>query len=162
MVLKLRDRILASAPGTRRPMTGPEMIACAKGVDLATLDLAGYRQFRKERYARNTVFLNEHVELVVICWMAGQASSIHDHGVSNCLYLVVEGTMKEELFRVGSDGAPVAVRERFFAPGQITFAGPKDVHRIQNSGERELVTLHLYSPPLGEAVRNFTPVPTYA
>jgi len=160
MALVLRERILASAAATR-PLDAGEMLAMARGVDLATLDLAAYREFCDTRYARNTVFLNDHIELVVICWLAKQASSIHDHGRSNCLYLIVEGTMQEEMFELDAAGKPRRTRAREFTRGQITIASPTDVHRIVNCGDDHLVTVHLYSPPLDEAVRNYTPIPTY-
>jgi cysteine dioxygenase len=160
MALALRDRLLASAASTR-PLDAGEMLALARSVDLERLDLTAYREFCATRYARNCVFVNEHIELVVICWLAKQASSIHDHGRSNCLYLIVEGTMQEEMFDLDSAGKPRRLRAREFTRGQITIASPTDVHRIVNCTHDHLVTVHLYSPPLDDAVRNFTPIPTY-
>jgi cysteine dioxygenase len=162
MVMVLRHAVLASPAGSRRALTPDEMTALARAVDLSRLDLGDFRRFSEERYARNTVFLNEHIELVVICWRGGQASSIHDHGASNCLYLIVEGAMQEELFRLDDDGHPERTAKRHFGPGEITVAAPTDVHRITNPGEGELVTIHLYSPPLDERVTNFTPIPVRA
>jgi hypothetical protein len=34
------------------------------------------------------------------------------------------------------------------------------VHRILNPGPGNLVTVHIYSPPLDAAVTNYTPIPT--
>lgn len=160
MIHRLRDRILASPAGSERALERDEMLRLARSVDLASLDLGAYRVFDEERYARNTVLLNEHVELVVICWLQSQASSIHDHGRSNCLYLVTEGAMQEELFRIGADGKPERTAKRSFARGDITVAAPADVHRIVNTGPADLVTVHIYSPPLDSTVTNYTPIPT--
>lgn len=135
------------------------MLALARSVDLATFDISTWRQFDECRYARNTIYLNEHVELVSICWLADQASSIHDHGRSNCLYLVVEGEMREEMFDLNDAGRPRRLRMRNFEPGAITIAAPSDVHRILNPGPSHLVTVHIYSPPLDDKVTNFTPIP---
>jgi len=135
------------------------MLALARTVDLATLDLSAYRKFDPECYARNTVFLNDHIELVVICWQGSQASSIHDHGRSNCLYLVTAGTMQEEQFELNAERRPRRLRARHFERGAIMIAAPSDVHRILNPGPEHLVTLHLYSPPLDTSVTNFTPIP---
>jgi cysteine dioxygenase len=161
MVLKLRDRILAGPAGVSRPMTAAEMEAHARSVDLKTLDLTGYRRFQDECYARNTVLLNDHCELVVICWQPGQMSAVHDHGKSYCLYLVVEGVMVEERYRL-ADGKPEPVDERSFRRGDITIAKGDSVHRINNRTDRQLVTVHIYSPPLGAAMRLFTPIPRKA
>jgi cysteine dioxygenase len=160
MAHALRDRILASPAGSERALTATEMLALARTVDLSMLDLSAYCQFDTERYARNSVLLNEHVELVIICWVPDQASSIHDHGRSNCLYLVTQGTMQEEMFELNADQRPRRIRARQFERGAITIAAPTDVHRILNPGPENLVTVHIYSPPLDESVTNFTPIPT--
>ena len=160
MARQLRDRIVASAAATRA-LDAHELLELARSVDLDRLDLSDYSEFCATRYARNSVFRNEHIELVVICWLAKQASSIHDHGRSNCLYLIVDGTMQEELFTLDAAGKPQRARARQFSRGQITIAAPQDVHRIVNCGDEHLVTVHLYSPPLDTAVTNYTPIPTY-
>lgn len=162
MVLKQRDRFLRGPGGATRPLTAEEMLAWARGLDLASLDLAAYRKFQEKCYKRNTVLLNEHMELVVICWLPGQASAVHDHGRSNCLYVVHEGSMQEEIFRIGPDGKPLLERTRLFTKGGITLAGSSDVHRILNPTRQELVTVHVYSPPLDETARMFTPIPQRA
>ena len=158
----LRHAVLASPAGSTRALTRDEMTDLARSVDLERLDLGDFRCFTEARYARNTVFLNQHIELVVICWLAGQASSIHDHGASNCLYLVVEGAMQEEMFRLDAERRPERTSKRLYGRGDITVAAPTDVHRIVNPGEAALVTVHLYSPPLDERVTNFTPIPVRA
>ncbi|HEX5135650.1 MAG TPA: cysteine dioxygenase family protein [Planctomycetota bacterium] len=161
MVLKLRDRILKGPGGVSRPLAPEEMEALARSVDLKALDLSGYHRFQEECYARNTVLLNDQCELVVICWQPGQMSAIHDHGSSYCLYLVVDGTMIEERYRL-RDGKPEPTGERSFGKGDITIASGESVHRINNRGEGKLVTVHIYSPPLGPNMKLYTPIPRKA
>ena len=161
MVLKLCDRILAGPGGVKRPLTPQEMEAIARSADLKTLDLSGYRRFQDECYARNTVLLNDQCELVVICWQPGQMSAIHDHGSSYCLYLVIDGTMVEERYRL-KDGKPEKQDERSFGRGDITIASGDSVHRINNRGDKQLVTVHIYSPPLGPNMKLYTPIPRKA
>jgi len=162
MVQKLRERILRGPGGVDRPLTREEMVAHARSVDLAKIDLADCASFQKERYTRNRIHLNDQFELVVICWLPGQESSIHDHGKSNCLYLVVAGTMEEELFEPVPGGKPRRTRARAWNRGDVMVAAGSDIHRIRNATGEKLVTVHLYSPPLDEHVRHFTPIPTYA
>jgi len=161
MVLKLRDRILAGPGGMTRPFTPAEMEALARSVNLKALDLTKYRHFQDECYARNTVLLNDQCELVVICWQPGQMSAVHDHGSSYCLYLVIEGVMVEERYRL-VEGKPEPVDERSFGPGDITIAKGDSVHRINNRGSKQLVTVHIYSPPLGPKMKLYTPIPRKA
>jgi len=159
MVLALRDRMLAGPGGVARPFTPEEMRAFAESVDLDGVDLKAYRRFQTRCYARNTVVLNEHFELVVICWLPGQVSTVHDHGDSYCLYLVVDGAMTEEQFRAVPGGDPERRGARRFERGGITIAAGSEIHRIRNDGDSELVTLHIYSPPLSERVTHFTKLP---
>lgn len=160
MALHLRDTLNASPAGSHRPLTHQELLDLARGVDLETLDLSGYETYCDERYARNTVLLNEHVELVVICWLPGQASAIHDHGRSNCLYLVVNGAMREDRFDLDPTRRPRLSTTCHYGRGDITVAAPSDVHRIANETDVGLVTVHIYSPPLDDSVTQFTPIPT--
>lgn len=161
MVQKLCARMLAGPAGTERPFTAEEMIELARSLDGAC-DISEHRRFKCTTYTRNRVHLNEHFELVVICWEPGQASSIHDHGRSNCLYRVLEGVMVEEQFELGPDGMPVPTQETSYGENEITLAPGHLIHRINNRADTHLVTLHIYSPPLDAAVTHYTPVPTYA
>jgi len=160
MVLKLRDALLAKG-GDMRPLTRDELVSLASAVDLEALDLGEYRGFQPPYYRRNTVLLNDHFELVVICWEPGQASGVHDHGKSLCLYLVVEGTMSEELFELDKSGEPRETGARRWSRGDVTVADGPTIHRIHATDEW-LVTVHIYSPPLGSAATMFTPIPTSA
>lgn len=158
LVQSLAPRLRRTCDDASRPLTAEEMISVARSVDLDQLELGEFRGFDTCRYARNTVELNDAYELVVICWLPGQLSTIHDHGRSNCLYLVVEGEMTEELYGDADtiDGEPELVRSRTFRRGDVTLAAGSDVHRIV-AGEGHLVTVHVYSPPL-EDVRHFTEI----
>jgi len=162
MVLELRDRMLDGPGGTGRPLTRGEMIAYAKSVDVARFDSGGCDKFNETRYARNTVFENDQFELVLICWRPGQASAIHDHGKSYCLYLVLEGELREEMYEIDAEGVPVSTELRSWNTGEITVAAGDDVHQIRNDSGQNLRTLHIYSPPLRQTVKNFTPVPRTA
>ncbi|MHC4409705.1 MAG: cysteine dioxygenase [Planctomycetota bacterium] len=159
MVRKLRDRMLQGPAGIDRPFGRDELLDLARGVDLGALDSEGFVQFNEARYARNVVFANEHFELVYICWRPGQASAIHDHGESWCLYLVVDGEFEEELFELDDAGEPKALASRRWKTGEITIAAGEDIHRIGNDTDRDLRTIHIYSPPLKQTSKNFTPVP---
>ena len=159
MVLKLRDRMLEGPGGVERPYTKEEMIGFARGVDLSLFECGKFREYCDERYARNTVFENEHFELVVICWHAGQASAVHDHGQSFCLYLVANGEFEERLFELGDDGEPKQTGARRWKTGEITVAAGGDIHQIVNDTDHALMTIHIYSPPLKQTSKFFAPVP---
>ena len=157
MVSRLRDRILTGPGGVERPLTREEMLAWAAEVDLDAVDLSCHCEFSDDAYARNGVLKNDHFELVVICWKAGQVSPIHDHGESNCLYLVTGGTMTEEIYRRGDQPERAAlVESREWGRGDVTIADGPTIHRVCNHSSEDLVTIHLYSPPLPDPPNTYS------
>ena len=47
-------------------------------------EIEPYIQFTDDRYARNLVYKTPDFECLVLCWLPGQRSPIHDHGNSIC------------------------------------------------------------------------------
>ena len=87
----------------------------------------------------------------MLCWKPGQRTPIHDHNGSYGAVRVCEGVMWETSFMLDDDRRLYYHSAREWAPGETTAADVPDIHQIGNpdiSG-RDLVTLHLYAPPLG-------------
>ncbi|MBN8549433.1 MAG: cysteine dioxygenase family protein [Deltaproteobacteria bacterium] len=110
--------------------------------------------FNEERYQRNKVAFSDWYDLLVICWRPGQGTAIHDHTESSCGFKILKGTASEIVYERSSDADPDSllvrpVRKRAYAAGEICLAQDQDIHRIINeSSSNDLVTLHIYSPPL--------------
>jgi cysteine dioxygenase len=114
-------------------------------------DLRPYLGFKPGTYARHRVFRNEFVELLVLCWRPGQRTPIHDHNGSHGAVRVCEGVMWETMFGLDAEKELYYKSAREWRSGQVTGADVPDIHQLGNpevSG-RNLVTLHLYAPPLG-------------
>jgi cysteine dioxygenase len=138
-----------SRPGERPSFD--ELNALLAGVEVGADELRPYVSFKEGTYARHRVHLGEHAELLVLCWRPGQRTPIHDHAGSFGAVRVLRGVMWETLFEMGGgeDGLRYG-SAREWAPGQVTGADVPDIHQLGNpdvSGQ-DLVTLHLYSPPL--------------
>ena len=105
-------------------------------------------------YVRTLVFENEFVEVLVMAWLPGQRSPIHDHKGSGCAVKVVAGRAVERYYRPGPEGLVVKTGERSHSPGEVTASFDADIHSLGNAVEgpagaqSTLVTLHVYSPPL--------------
>lgn len=114
-------------------------------------DLRPFRFFKPGTYARHRVFRNEFAELLILCWRPGQRTPIHDHNGSYGAVRVCEGVMWETVFAL-NDARELYYRSgREWHVGEATTADVPDIHQIGNpevSGQ-DLVTLHLYAPPLG-------------
>ncbi|HWT00188.1 MAG TPA: cysteine dioxygenase family protein [Pyrinomonadaceae bacterium] len=114
-------------------------------------DLRPYRSFKAGTYSRHRVVRNEFAELLVLCWRPGQRTPIHDHNGSYGAVRVCEGVMWETVFQLDDERRLYYHSAREWSPGEMTAADVPDIHQIGNpdiSGQ-DLVTLHLYAPPLG-------------
>lgn len=117
----------------------------------ATLnDLRQFVRFEPGHYQRNLVALGPWYEVLVICWRSGQRSPIHNHAQSTCGLKVLSGTCSETVFAHSPCGQVVALSTSEKHAGDICATADDDTHQVSNlqlPGE-DLVTLHIYSPPL--------------
>ncbi|HEX8560359.1 MAG TPA: cysteine dioxygenase family protein [Pyrinomonadaceae bacterium] len=137
------------ARAAARP-TFDELNALLGGVEVGADELRPYVGFKEGTYARHRVHLGEHAELLVLCWRPGQRTPIHDHAGSFGAVKVLRGVMWETLFGMGESEGLRYLSAREWTPGLVTGADVPDIHQLGNpdvSGQ-DLVTLHLYSPPL--------------
>ena len=132
----------------------PELAQIYKWLEKAEIsnsDLQPYLGFKEGNYWRHRVCRNEFVEMLVLCWRPGQRTPIHDHNGSHGGVKVCQGLLWETTFSYD----PVAGLEyksaREHALGAVTGSDVPDIHQLGNPdvSERDLVTLHVYAPPLG-------------
>jgi cysteine dioxygenase len=106
--------------------------------------------FGVKGYKRNTISESPHYELLALCWRSGHCTPIHDHRGVSCAFKVIEGTGTEIRFRVTDSGlvCPAAVNP--MPPGYLCAADDADIHQVANmqAPGLDLVTLHIYSPPI--------------
>lgn len=120
-------------------------------VQVTPEDLRPFLFFKAGTYARHRVFRNEFAELLVLCWRPMQRTPIHDHNGSYGAVRVCEGVMWETVFALDDERRLYYKSGREWHAGETTAADIPDIHQIGNpevSGQ-DLVTLHLYAPPLG-------------
>jgi mannose-6-phosphate isomerase-like protein (cupin superfamily) len=89
---------------------------------------------------------DEDVNAWVICWSEDQDTGFHDHDESAAAIAVIEGRVREERLRLGSE--PIA---REIGAGQVFTLPPVAIHRVLHRGPGPAVTIHAYSPPLRRA-----------
>ena len=78
----------------------------------------------------------------MICWPAGTALDLHDHGGSAGSFTVVAGQLDETTVDHGE------LRVRRYESGETADFGPTIVHGVENRGKRLATSVHVYSPPL--------------
>lgn len=112
--------------------------------------LANYLVFNPHRYVRNRLHNGPAYQALVLCWRNGQRSPIHNHRGSHCGVKVLRGVATETLFMRAPNGLVLPFSSRELPIGHTCASADEDVHQISNlqAGGADLVTLHLYSPPL--------------
>lgn len=113
-------------------------------------DWRGYAHFKADVYTRNLVARNEHFEMLVLCWGAGQESPIHDHAGQHCWMAILDGHVDETQFRLpATPGALIEGATKTFARGQVAYIHDDiGLHRVRPAAGASAVSLHLYSRPI--------------
>lgn len=113
-------------------------------------ELGSFVSFSRSCYRRNRIHVGPAYEILALCWASGQRSPIHDHHGSACALRIVEGIATETRFEFSPSGLIFATGTNRFGPGAVTASYDSDIHQMGNlePAECDLVTLHVYSPPL--------------
>jgi len=109
-------------------------------------------RFDAAHYSRRVLARTDACELLVACWLPGQASLVHDHGGSHGAALLVRGELKETRYAWGGDRLQPALACKA-AEGDVMVERPDTIHRVVNPARHGAVSLHLYAPPM----RGMTP-----
>ncbi len=116
---------------------------------IAIGDLVPFAGFDERRYRRRSLYLGPAYEALLLCWRAGQRSSIHDHRGSRCAFRVMDGKGAESVFERSDAGLIYPTVTNEYPQGFVCAAEDEDIHQVSNLQlSEDLVNLHLYSPPL--------------
>ena len=133
-----------------------EMIPLSKlkewleSAEITLEDLRQFTRFDPDHYMRNLVNRGPRHQALLLCWRNGQRSPIHDHSGSNCAVKVLQGVATETLFDRAANGMIYAVESRELKVDGICVLRDDNIHQMSNlqADDTDLVTLHIYSPPL--------------
>jgi cysteine dioxygenase len=127
-----------------------ELTAELARTELECAHVAEFIRFSERGYTRNLVRAGPWYNVLVLCWKNGQRSPIHDHTGSSCAVKVLRGTATETVFDYAPNGHVWATGSRQHKPGSVMGTQDSDLHQVSNlqPGNADLVTLHIYSPPL--------------
>lgn len=87
-----------------------------------------------------------HLEMWAITWPPGSTSGWHDHGAASGAFVVVRGSLLEEVHLSSGEKTTRVVtadEHRWLAPGLI--------HRTSAFGDSPALTVHAYAPSLAGA-----------
>jgi cysteine dioxygenase len=135
---------LQSAP------TQKELDALLRRLELEPEELRGHLGFKPNTYTRHRLFRSDICEMLVLCWLPGHRTAIHDHNGSYGAIRICEGAMEEEIFALNEAGEVEFATVHRRAAGEVTGTDVPDIHRIGNAEQstERMVTIHVYAPPL--------------
>jgi cysteine dioxygenase len=124
--------------------------------------------FSDRRYARNLVYKEREFEIMIMCWNAGQRSSIHDHAGSLGGIKILQGELTESVFARAANGMIKSLSSADYPIEGTRVEETALIHQISNlqAQNAKTVSIHIYVPPLirmnvysleDPAVRNILP-----
>ena len=139
--------------------------ALAKDMELDVQDLARYATWSADRYTRNCIVRTEKYELILLCWEAGQETSIHCHGGEECWVYGAHGSLEEVHFEAAENGRPRKTGSHVLKARQVTYMNDDiGYHLLRNMTNGRAMSLHLYMNPIDnctcwdEKTQQFVPV----
>lgn len=132
------------------PIPLAELDAELRRTELVDADFRRAVAFGDKTYRRNLLHEGPTYHVLVLCWRPGQRSAIHDHSGSSCAVRVVQGIATETAVAMTAQGLVYATSSRDCGVGSVLGSFDGDAHQISNlqPAGHDLVTLHIYSPPL--------------
>ncbi len=127
-----------------------ELTAALADLEIDSSDLAECVRFGHSTYQRNLLQNGPAYHALVLCWRSGQRSPIHDHPGSSCAVRVIEGVATETVFERTAAGLIYPTHTHELTTHAVLGSQDADIHQMSNLQPpgRDLITLHVYSPPL--------------
>ncbi|KKD59558.1 hypothetical protein RN22_15375 [Grimontia sp. AD028] len=144
------DSLLDQLALTSKPLSLASIRFVLENLNLGDEQIKAMSSFTAESYCRKRLFKNECCEILILSWLNGQRSKIHDHKHTSCGVRVLSGEATETTFDIAANGHVYATQSSLFSTGCVTASKDEDIHQISNlqCDDKPLVTLHIYSPPL--------------
>ncbi len=119
-------------------------------------DLAPWADFAHpiaDSYGRKLVYRESRFEIMVMSWLPGDFSGLHDHGYTQYGAVQVFGEAEHAAFHVEEDTIRTLARWTL-RPGEVISVSHSLVHQMGNPGREPFLSLHVYGTP--EAHENIT------
>lgn len=147
-----------------RPDSGHDdpsaMIDLLKSLDYIPEEWEKYKVVIPEHYSRNLVSSKDFVyDCILLCWLPGQKSAVHDHKESGCWMRVLQGNLTETRYHANHGNKDYDDPSQWnkleekdskeFSAGDVFYINNDlGVHRVVNTGTELALSLHIYSPPI--------------
>lgn len=125
----------------------PEQIASmVREANVSTQDLLPWADFNhpvSDSYGRQLIFHGEHFEIMVMSWLPGDFSAIHDHGATQWGAVQCFGAAKHYIYTF-KQGLLCTLTPAHYSPGMVHAVDHSLIHQMGNSGNEPFLSLHIY------------------
>ncbi len=128
--------------------TLPDICGWLAEAEFTEAEMNVFRHFNEEKYTRNKIFRNDFVELLVLGWLPGQETLIHDHDGSHGVVRIFEGTITETKYRFDDERKIQVNIAQDATEGMLAGVGEPDIHKLGNNSAKTAISIHVYAPPL--------------
>ena len=144
--------ILSELDVRTEPVSIAELEEILRGLTLDRANVAPWVQFDGKIYRRNLIRQSTNYTALLLCWRCGQRTPIHNHKGSACAVKVIHGIASEIHFEHGPNDMVYPTGSRHYQSGEVFSSFDVDTHQMVNlqADPHDLITLHVYSPPLKE------------
>ena len=120
-----------------------------RSIKLPISAFENYCSWSNESYTRNCIIKDKKFELILLCWEKGQKTPIHDHGGEECWVKVIQGELRETLYKIDEAGELKMVKSTISKAGDISYMIDfMGFHRLENVSKKRGMSLHLYAKPI--------------
>lgn len=153
--ISLDDFILEMMRIPAAELTAGRLDGLFRRLELSEELLRANVHFAKDAYARNLICRTPRFDMLLLCWRPGHVTTIHDHAGSVNVTQVFRGTLTSRTFEVAERPGPDRrvlrlAGEEQLGPGLNNLVDAVGIHQLANTSAEDLVTLHVYAPPLRE------------
>ena len=148
-------KLIASLQGADQ-LTPAQVVDIVLDAEITEDDLMPWADFEhpvSDSYGRKLVFDGGHFEIMVMSWLSGDFSAIHDHGSTQWGAVQCFGAGQHYLYGF-RDGIVHTAKEDHYSPGSVRAVGNNLIHQMGNGGVEPFLSLHVYgvSSPANSAV----------
>ena len=142
-----------------QPTLTPELACqCVLDASIEPQELLPWADFSHpitDSYGRKLVYDGGYFEIMVMSWVPGDFSAIHDHGAAQWGAVQCFGSAEHYVYEL--DGNMLRTRAaRHYTPGSVKAVDRDLIHQMGNSGKSPFLSLHIYGceNPCGSVTSN--------
>ena len=142
-----RMQSLIASIGDQPPACLDDLKRCMSDARLTEQDLLPWADFNhplEDSYGRRLIWKSDFVELMVMSWIPGDFSAIHDHGAAHWGVVQSFGPATHSLFKLSGSQLDYD-RQSDYQSGQIQTVDHRVIHQMGNASHCPFLSLHLYA-----------------